>query len=60
MEIVALLYDIDDFCQQFVAQWQPHLVSEDSSRPFWTSRLCLSEVMTIIVSFHLFWGFPTS
>jgi hypothetical protein len=52
MEIVTLFCDIDDFCQQFVPRWQHQLVGEGSAQPFWTSRLCVSEVMTIVVSFH--------
>lgn len=52
MEIVALFCEVDDFCQQFVPRWQHHLVSEGGAQRGWTSRLCLSEVMTIVVSFH--------
>ena len=53
MEIVALCCDIDDGRLQFVPLWQRHLVS-DGQRQMWRKqRLCLSEVMTIVVSFHL-------
>ena len=52
MEIVALFCDIDDFCLQFAPWWQHQLVSEGSAQPLWTSRLCVREVMTIVVSFH--------
>src|SRR5215204_2067074 len=52
MEIVALFCDIDDCCLRFEPAWHQRLVSEGSSQPPWTSRLCLSEVMTIVVSFH--------
>jgi hypothetical protein len=52
MEIVALFCDIDDFCLRFEPAWHQRLVSEGSSQPPWTSRLCVSEVMTIVVSFH--------
>lgn len=52
MEIVALCCDVDDFCLQFEPLWQQHVVSE-GRRPRWREqRLCLSEVMTIVVSFH--------
>jgi hypothetical protein len=52
MEIVVLFCDIDDFCVQFEPAWQQRLMSEGSLHPPRTSRLCLSEVMTIVVSFH--------
>jgi hypothetical protein len=52
MEIVALFCDIDDFCLQFEPTWHQRLVSEGRPQPFRASRLCLSEVMTIMVSFH--------
>ena len=52
MEIVALFGDIDDFCQTFEPRWQRHLVSEGSRQRWRETRLCLSEVMTIVVSFH--------
>src|SRR5215210_3473811 len=52
MEIVALFCDIDDFCVRFEPAWHRRLVSEGSAQPPWTSRLGVSEVMTIVVSFH--------
>ena len=52
MEIVALFCDIDDFCLQFEPRWQQHLVNEGHRQRWREQRLCLSEVMTIVVSFH--------
>lgn len=52
MEIVALFCDIDDFCLHFEPAWHRRLVSEGGSSPRGTSRLCVSEVRTIVVSFH--------
>jgi len=51
-EIVALFCDIDDFCLQFEPLWHQHLVSDGSRQRWREQRLCLSEVMTIGVSFH--------
>jgi hypothetical protein len=52
MEIVALFCDIDDFCLWFEPRWRQQLLSH-GGRPRWReTRLCLSEVMTIVVSFH--------
>ena len=52
MEIVALFCDIDDFCLQFAPRWQQHLIAARSRQRWREQRLCLSEVMTIVVSFH--------
>ena len=52
MEIVVLFCDIDDFCLQFEPRWQQHLVNEGHRQRWREQRLCLSEVMTIVGSFH--------
>ena len=52
MEIVALFCDIDDFCLQFESVWHHRLASPGSPAPVWASRLCVSEVMTLVASFH--------
>jgi hypothetical protein len=51
MEIVALFCDIDDFCLQFEPRWQQQLISKGSRQRWPETRMCLSEVMTIVVSF---------
>jgi hypothetical protein len=51
MEIVALFCDIDDFCQVCEPLWQQRLVNDGSRQRWRGKRLCLSEVMTIVVSF---------
>ncbi len=52
MEIVALFCDIDDFCLQFEPIWQQPVVSE-GRRPRWREhQVCLSEVRTLVISFH--------
>jgi hypothetical protein len=52
MEIVTLFCDLEDFCLQFEPVWQHRLVAEGRAQSLWASRLCLSEVMTSMVSFH--------
>ena len=52
MEIVALFCDIDDFCLRFEPLWRQQLLSDGSRQRWRETRLCLSEVMTIVVSFH--------
>jgi len=43
---------LDDFCFQFEPLWQRHLINRGSRQRWRAGRLCLSEVMTIVVSFH--------
>src|SRR5205085_4139732 len=52
MDILPLFCDIDDFCQFFEPLWKRRLLSEGERQRERSPRLCLSEVMTIIVMFH--------
>src|SRR2546423_1018549 len=52
MDILPLFCDIDDFCQFFEPRWKRRLLSSGARQRDRAPRLCLSEVMTIIVMFH--------
>jgi hypothetical protein len=52
MELGALCCDSDDCCLRFAPAWHQRLEGVGKTAPVWASRLCLSEVMTIAVSFH--------
>lgn len=52
MDIVALFCDVDDFCQQFVPQWHHQLLASGDRHRQRASRLYVSEVMTIVISFQ--------
>ena len=52
MELEQLFCAIDDFCLDFEAKLNSELISSQSQKRKRKSRLCLSEVMTIIVHFH--------
>jgi Transposase DDE domain len=52
MEIVALFCDVDDFCQEFEPHWRQRLLGSGERLRLRESRLCLSEVMTVVISFH--------
>jgi len=52
MDILPVFCDIDDFCQFFEPFWKQRLLSTGERRRDRAARLCLSEVMTIIVLFH--------
>ncbi len=53
LDITQIFCDVDDFCQQWENLWQqvPQLPSTTGERRS-TSRMHLSEVMTIVIAFH--------
>lgn len=53
MDILALFSDIDDFCLLFEPAWKRHLLASGACRRRKPDSLSLSEVMTILVLFHL-------
>ena len=48
----ALFSDIDDFCQNFEPKWHSHLIEGGHKTRRRAQSLCLSEIMTILVTFH--------
>jgi hypothetical protein len=52
MEIETLFCKIDDFCQAFAPIFDSHLLPNKVVKRKRKSRLCLSEIATIIVYFH--------
>ena len=51
MDIVPLFCDIDDFCQEFEPWMEAQMLRVHQRQR--KSKMCLSEVMTILVLFHL-------
>jgi predicted small integral membrane protein len=52
MEIETLFCQIDDFCQAFAPIFDSHLLPNKVVKRKRKSRLCLSEIATIVVYFH--------
>src|SRR5215208_770282 len=52
MDILPVFCDIDDFCLFFEPLWKRRLLGAGERRRDRAARLCLSEVMTLIVMFH--------
>ena len=48
----ALFCSVDDFCQRFEPVWQQQLLSSGLQERERQRNLCLSEMMTILISFH--------
>lgn len=51
--LVELFCDVDDFCQVFEPQWQTQLIEDGKRQRRRHSRMTLSEIMTIIIGFHM-------
>ena len=51
--LVELFCDVDDFCKVFIPQWQKQLIEEGTRKRHRDCRLSMSEVMTIIIGFHM-------
>ena len=53
LDVTAIFCDVDDFCQRFEQAWsqQPQLPPLSAEKRY-SSRLGLSEVMTIVIAFH--------
>lgn len=43
---------VDDFCQEFIPEWERYLLAKDLRRRRRASRLSHSEIMTIYIHFH--------
>lgn len=48
----ALFCDVDDFCKSFESQWKAKLLTHGGIKRIREKSLCLSEIMTILISFH--------
>jgi hypothetical protein len=52
-KLVELFCDVDDFCKVFIPQWQKQLLEDGSRQRRRESRMTISEVMTVIIGFHM-------
>jgi len=56
LQIIEFFCVIDDFTRHFEPEWKKILIEKNTSSRWWTTRekcLCLSEIMTIAVLFHV-------
>lgn len=52
LSLEDLFWHVDDFCQRFQPQWERQLLNNGLKRRKRARGLCLSEIMTILISFH--------
>ena len=56
--LLNIFYEIDNFCKAFLRFWQRFLLKQGLAKRIKPCSLCLSEIMTILVYFHMS-GFRT-
>jgi hypothetical protein len=52
MQFIELFCPVDDFCLEFEPEYNKRLLEDGTRKRIRKSRLCLSEIMTIIIWFH--------
>jgi hypothetical protein len=53
MKIIKIFCEVHDFWKQFQVEWEKILLADPSRKRRKACRLCMSEVMTIVILFHL-------
>lgn len=51
--LLTLFYEIDNFCKAFSRFWQRFLIQQGLAKRIKPCSLCLSEIMAILVNFHI-------
>ncbi|WP_435273829.1 IS982 family transposase [Psychrobium sp. nBUS_13] len=52
-KLVEIFCDVDDFCEVFIPQWEKQLLSDGTRKRQRKGRMATSEVMTIVILFHM-------
>ena len=52
-KLIELFCDVDDFCRVFLPELEKQLISDGKKKRRRASRMTMSEVMTIIIAFHM-------
>ena len=47
MSLEALFCDVDDFCQEYLPQWQKQLLSHGHRQRMRAGQMTMSEIMTL-------------
>lgn len=51
--ITEIFCDVDDFCHVFMPVWEKQLLSDGRRRRQRATRISMSEIMTILIGFHM-------
>lgn len=52
MDFTSLFCSVDDFCQDFEPTWRQQQISSGQRQRQRSSRMCTSEILTILIAFH--------
>lgn len=52
-KLIDIFCDVDDFCKVFVPEWEKQLITDGSRKRDRKGRMASSEIMTIVIAFHL-------
>ena len=52
-KLVEIFCDVDDFCRVFIPEFEKQLISDGSQKRKRSGRMTMSEIMTIIIAFHM-------
>ena len=52
-KLVHIFCDVDDFCRVFLPELEKQLISDGTQKRRRSSRMTISEIMTIIIAFHM-------
>ena len=52
MRLTQLFCDVDDFCQDFIPKWETQLLKQGQRKRRRSSRLSMSEIITLMIHFH--------
>ena len=50
--LLELFCDVDDFCQVFLPKWEEKLITSGEKKRQRDRSLTISEIMTILITFH--------
>ncbi|SFC86638.1 hypothetical protein SAMN02745724_02764, partial [Pseudoalteromonas denitrificans DSM 6059] len=51
-KLIEIFCDVDDFCHQFLPEWEALLISDSTKKRRRSSKMSTSECMTIMIAFH--------
>ena len=52
-KLVEIFCDVDDFCRVFIPEFEKQLICDGSKKRRRSSRMTMSEIMTIVIAFHM-------
>lgn len=52
-KLVDIFCDVDDFCTVFIPKWEQQCLSDGMRKRKRSGRMSMSEIMTIIIAFHI-------